>query len=149
MDVLLFENMRLRRVVKVGFFCGVGRDCRSEESRTSPLVCGASSEDGGAALVELLRELTDADEGVGTGEVWALGVALGRALACLEASVGDSAAVAAILQADTGDMRPSSRGITSMGLAKMGKMRVHARAGARRDGLESRPKSQGGESLRK
>ena len=29
------ENMRLKRVVKVGFFCGVGRE-RSDESRASP-----------------------------------------------------------------------------------------------------------------
>ena len=54
--------------MKVGFFCGVGRE-RSDESRASPLLCGGSSEDAGTALVELLRELTDADDGVGTGDV--------------------------------------------------------------------------------
>lgn len=83
--------------MKVGFFCGVGRDCRSDELRTSPLLCGSSNGIAGAALVELLRESTEVDDGVGTGEVWALGVALGRALVCVDATVGESVAVAAMV----------------------------------------------------
>jgi hypothetical protein len=101
--------------VKVGFFDGVGRVCRSIDSRPVPLLCGGSSEAAGAALVELLRELTDVEEGVAAGEVWPLGVALGRALVCADGAVGDSIAVAAMF-ADAGivDMQSGSRGITSM-----------------------------------
>jgi hypothetical protein len=74
----------------------VGRDCRSDDSRTSPLLYGVSDVYPGAALVELLRESTDVDDGVCVGEVGALG----RALVWADASAGESTAVAAMVSKD-------------------------------------------------
>ena len=139
---LLFvcENMRLRRVVNVGFFCGVGRDGRSIESRASPFVCGTSSADVGAALVELLRELTDVDDGVGVGEVLALGVALGRALVSVDAAAGDDSdtAAAMVAQSSVVDLQSSCRCITSGSWQIWAEMRFQ-RAGRRPDCGVSKP----------
>ena len=41
--------------------------------------------------------MTDVDDGVGVGEVLALGVALGRALVCADAAVGDDSVAAAAM----------------------------------------------------
>lgn len=129
--------------MNVGFFCGVGRDGRSIESRASPFVCGTSSADVGAALVELLRELTDVDDGVGVGEVLALGVALGRALVSVDAAAGDDSDTAAAMVARFGMVVMISRLKDYVDvLADLGKLRLHARAGARMVEVGSGPKWQ-------
>lgn len=98
---LVCENMRLNRVVKVGFFWGVGRDWRSDESRASPFACDGSREAAGGRLVSLLCELTEVEDAVGAGEVctlgWALGWALGRLLEGAEVGPGDCGSVTAMV----------------------------------------------------
>ena len=90
-----------------------------------------------------MRELTEADDGVGTGDVWPLGVALGRALVCADAAVEDSVAAAAMVaESSMIDMQSSSRVVTSMSWQIWARMRIHARAGARIVVMKSRTKWQ-------
>ena len=91
------------------------------------MLCGVSDEYPGAALVELLRESIDVDDGVWAGEVGALG----RALVCVDASAGESVAVAAMGSKDPARIVSIKFERYYVGvLAKEGKMR-NRDAGAR------------------
>lgn len=50
-----------------------------------------------AAGGRLVCELTEVDDAVGAGEVWALCCALGCALVCVDVALGESACITAII----------------------------------------------------